>query len=40
VGNRGRGTLFMRHCSDDLRIDHGPTGTTVVIRRHLIEEET
>jgi anti-anti-sigma factor len=37
-GNRGRGTLFMRHCSDDLRIDHGPTGTTVVIRRHLIEE--
>jgi len=40
VGNRGRGTLFMRNCSDDLRIDHGPTGTTVVIRRHLIEEET
>jgi anti-anti-sigma factor len=40
VGNRGRGTLFMRHCSDDLRIDHGPTGTTVVIRRRLIEEET
>jgi anti-anti-sigma factor len=40
VGNRGRGTLFMRHCSDDLRIDHGPTGTTVVIRRHLIEEKT
>ena len=40
VGNRGRGTLFMRNCSDDLRIDPGPTGTTVVIRRHLIEEET
>jgi anti-sigma regulatory factor (Ser/Thr protein kinase) len=40
AGNRGRGTLLMRHCSDDLRIDHGPTGTTVVIRRHLIEEET
>jgi anti-anti-sigma factor len=36
--NRGRGTLFMRNCSDDLRIDHGPAGTTVVIRRHLIEE--
>lgn len=28
--NRGRGTLFMRHCADDLRIDHGPAGTTVV----------
>src|SRR5690349_746983 len=40
VENRGRGTLFMRHCSDDLRIDHGPSGTTVVIRRHLIGEET
>ena len=40
VGNRGRGTMFMRSCSDDLRIDHGPSGTTVVIRRHLIEEET
>ncbi|MDQ3826916.1 MAG: ATP-binding protein [Actinomycetota bacterium] len=37
-GNRGRGTLFMRHCSDDLRIDHSPAGTTVVIRRDLIEE--
>jgi anti-sigma regulatory factor (Ser/Thr protein kinase)/putative methionine-R-sulfoxide reductase with GAF domain len=33
-----RGTLFMRNCSDDLRIDHGPTGTTVVIRRHLTEQ--
>jgi anti-sigma regulatory factor (Ser/Thr protein kinase) len=31
--NRGRGTRFMRNCSDDLRIDHGPTGTNVVIRR-------
>jgi anti-anti-sigma factor len=40
AGNRGRGTLFMRNCSDDLRIDHGPSGTTVVIRRQLIEEET
>ncbi len=36
-GNRGRGTQFMRHCSDDLRIDHGPTGTNVVIRRRLAE---
>jgi serine phosphatase RsbU (regulator of sigma subunit)/anti-sigma regulatory factor (Ser/Thr protein kinase) len=35
--NRGRGTLFMRNCSDDLRIDHGPTGTNVVIRRCLAE---
>ncbi|MGH3550938.1 MAG: ATP-binding protein, partial [Pseudonocardiaceae bacterium] len=36
--DRGRGTLFMRNCSDDLRIDHGPTGTTVVIRRRLAEQ--
>ncbi len=35
--NRGRGTLFMRSCSDDLRIGHGPTGTNVVIRRRLAE---
>lgn len=35
--DRGRGTLFMRNCSDDLRIDHGPTGTTVVIRHGLAE---
>ncbi|MGB6224454.1 MAG: ATP-binding protein, partial [Pseudonocardiaceae bacterium] len=35
--NRGRGTQFMRNCSDDLRIDHGPTGTNVVIRRRLAE---
>jgi anti-sigma regulatory factor (Ser/Thr protein kinase)/putative methionine-R-sulfoxide reductase with GAF domain len=35
--DRGRGTLFMRNCSDDLRIDHGSTGTTVVIRRCLAE---
>jgi anti-sigma regulatory factor (Ser/Thr protein kinase) len=36
--NRGRGALFMRNCSDDLRIDHGPTGTTVVIRRRVAEQ--
>jgi anti-sigma regulatory factor (Ser/Thr protein kinase) len=35
---RGRGTLFMRNCCDDLRIDHGPTGTNVVIRRRLAEQ--
>jgi anti-sigma regulatory factor (Ser/Thr protein kinase) len=34
----GRGTRLMRNLSDDLRIDHGPTGTTVVIRRHLTEQ--
>jgi anti-sigma regulatory factor (Ser/Thr protein kinase) len=34
---RGRGTQFMRKCSDDFQIDHGPTGTNVVIRRHLAE---
>lgn len=37
VEDRGRGTLFMRNCSDDLRIDHGPTGTNVVIRRRLAQ---
>ena len=36
--DRGRGALFMRNCSDDLRIDQGPTGTTVVIRRRLAEQ--
>ncbi|MBV8995800.1 MAG: SpoIIE family protein phosphatase [Pseudonocardiales bacterium] len=35
--DRGRGTLFMRNCSDDLQIDHGPTGTHVLIRRRLTE---
>jgi len=33
--NRGRGTQFMRNCSDELQIDHGPTGTNVAIRRRL-----
>jgi anti-sigma regulatory factor (Ser/Thr protein kinase) len=35
--NRGRGTLIMREYADDLRIDHYPTGTKVVIRRRLAE---
>ncbi|MDQ2788240.1 MAG: hypothetical protein DLM60_00300 [Pseudonocardiales bacterium] len=35
--NRGRGTQFMRNCSDGLHIDHGPTGTNVAIRRRLAE---
>ena len=39
-GNRGRGTLFMRNLCDEVRIDHGSPGTTVVIRRHLTEEAT
>ncbi|MGH3752911.1 MAG: ATP-binding SpoIIE family protein phosphatase [Pseudonocardiaceae bacterium] len=34
---RGRGIPFIRACSDDLQIDHGPTGTNVVIRRRLKE---
>ncbi|MGH3786711.1 MAG: ATP-binding SpoIIE family protein phosphatase [Pseudonocardiaceae bacterium] len=34
----GRGILFMRNCSDDLRIDRSPTGTNVVIRRVLSRE--
>jgi serine phosphatase RsbU (regulator of sigma subunit)/anti-sigma regulatory factor (Ser/Thr protein kinase) len=33
--NRGRGTLLMRRCSDELRIEHGLTGTEVFIRRSL-----
>jgi anti-sigma regulatory factor (Ser/Thr protein kinase) len=35
---RGRETQFMRNCSDNLQIDHGPTGTNVVIRRRLAEQ--
>ncbi|MCA1676346.1 MAG: SpoIIE family protein phosphatase, partial [Actinobacteria bacterium] len=35
---RGRGILFMRNCSDELCIDHGRAGTSVVIRRRLTEE--
>jgi hypothetical protein len=27
----------MRNCSDDLQIDHGTTGTYVIIRRRLAE---
>ncbi|MGC1733940.1 MAG: SpoIIE family protein phosphatase [Pseudonocardiaceae bacterium] len=38
-GNRGRGTVFMRKCASDVHIDHGPGGTTVVIRRSLAEAE-
>jgi serine phosphatase RsbU (regulator of sigma subunit)/anti-sigma regulatory factor (Ser/Thr protein kinase) len=36
--DQGRGTLFMRNYSDDLRIDHSPTGTTVVIRHSLTKQ--
>jgi anti-sigma regulatory factor (Ser/Thr protein kinase)/putative methionine-R-sulfoxide reductase with GAF domain len=35
---RGRGRLVMHHCADDVCTDHGPAGTTVVIRRRLAEE--
>jgi anti-anti-sigma factor len=38
--NRGRGLVFMHNCSDDVRINHDPTGTTVLIRRHLAAEAT
>jgi hypothetical protein len=34
-GGRGRGSQLMRHCADDVRIDRGFAGTTVVIRRRL-----
>jgi anti-sigma regulatory factor (Ser/Thr protein kinase)/putative methionine-R-sulfoxide reductase with GAF domain len=37
--NRGWGTLFMQGLSDEVRIDHGPTGTDVVIRRSLAEQQ-
>ncbi|MGH4014341.1 MAG: ATP-binding SpoIIE family protein phosphatase [Pseudonocardiaceae bacterium] len=36
--DRGRGTLVMRKFSDELRIDHGSTGTNVVIRRRMTEQ--
>jgi anti-sigma regulatory factor (Ser/Thr protein kinase)/putative methionine-R-sulfoxide reductase with GAF domain len=35
---RGRGRLVMHHCADDVCTDHGPAGTTVVIRRRLADE--
>ena len=38
--NRGWGTLLMRACADELRIDRGSRGTTVVIRRRLAEAAT
>jgi anti-sigma regulatory factor (Ser/Thr protein kinase)/putative methionine-R-sulfoxide reductase with GAF domain len=37
-GRGGRGTQVMRHCADDVRISHGASGTTVVIRHRLAEE--
>jgi anti-sigma regulatory factor (Ser/Thr protein kinase)/putative methionine-R-sulfoxide reductase with GAF domain len=37
IDDGGRGTMFMRNCCDELRIDHGATGTSVVIRRSLNE---
>jgi len=33
--NRGRGTMLMQRCSDELRVEHGPVGTTVFVRRRL-----
>ncbi|GAB3565072.1 hypothetical protein GCM10027445_09980 [Amycolatopsis endophytica] len=33
--NRGRGTLLMHRCGDEVRIDHRPQGTEVVIRRGI-----
>jgi hypothetical protein len=31
--------VFMHKCASDVRINHGPGGTTVVIRRSLAEAE-
>lgn len=33
--DRGRGTHLMRATSDDLRVEHRPDGTDVVMRRRL-----
>ena len=33
--NRGRGTLVMQRCCDELRVEHGLAGTVVFIRRRL-----
>ena len=38
--NQGLGTLLMRDCANELHIDRGPSGTTVVIRRRLAEPAT
>jgi anti-sigma regulatory factor (Ser/Thr protein kinase) len=35
--HRGRGTLFMRSCADEVRIDPHAVGTKVVIRRRLTQ---
>jgi anti-sigma regulatory factor (Ser/Thr protein kinase)/putative methionine-R-sulfoxide reductase with GAF domain len=37
---RGRGMMIMRRCADEVHISRGSPGTTVVIRRRLIEEAT
>lgn len=35
--HRGRGTLLMRSCADEVRIDRHALGTKVIIRRHLTQ---
>ncbi|NIH85135.1 ATP-binding SpoIIE family protein phosphatase [Amycolatopsis granulosa] len=35
--NRGRGTLLMHRCGDEVRIDHRPQGTEVMIRRTIVD---
>jgi len=37
--HRGRGKLLMNSCSDEINIDHGPDGTSVMIRRRLSGQE-
>jgi anti-sigma regulatory factor (Ser/Thr protein kinase)/putative methionine-R-sulfoxide reductase with GAF domain len=36
--HRGRGTLLMDKCSDDVQVEHGPGGTSVTIRRRLRDQ--
>lgn len=33
--NRGRGLMLMRNCGDDVQVERGDEGTTVVIRRRV-----
>jgi len=37
--NRGRGTLLMQRCGDEVTIDHRPQGTEVTIRRGIRNEQ-
>lgn len=38
--NRGRGTLLMERCTDEVHVERGPDGTTVTLRKALGGEAT